>query len=250
MSQSKKEHSEIRDAKDKQDQSAEMSGQESGSAESDGTAQEDADAAQARPEAASGGSKGGQDENTDRIAELEARISALEAENSELKEQYLRKQADFDNFRKRMQREKEEAAKVANKDLMLDILPVIDDFERAIKSAEESRDFDAFHDGIKMIEKQFTGMLERKWGLQRFDSEGEEFDPQKHEAVAAIEDPSAEKAVVLQDFQKGYFLHDKVLRSAMVRVSMPADNEQGRDETSDEESSDESHGENDQQNNG
>ncbi|MFP4643574.1 MAG: nucleotide exchange factor GrpE [Spirochaetales bacterium] len=161
---------------------------------------------------------------SDKVAELEAKVAALEAENSELKEQYLRKQADFDNFRKRMQREKEEAAKFANKDLMLDILPVIDDFERAIKSAEESRDFDAFHDGVKLIEKQFTGMLERKWGLKRIEAEGQEFDPQCHEAVTAEPDPSIKTSVVLEDFQKGYYLHDKVLRSSMVKVAVPEQN--------------------------
>ena len=158
---------------------------------------------------------------SDKVAQLEAKIAALEAENSELKEQYLRKQADFDNFRKRMQREKEEAARFANKDLMLDILPVIDDFERAIKSAEESRDFDAFHDGVKLIEKQFTGMLDRKWGLKRIEAEGQEFDPQCHEAVAAEPDPDVTTSVVLEDFQKGYYLHDRVLRSSMVKVAVP-----------------------------
>ena len=159
--------------------------------------------------------------DADRIAELEARVSALEAENSDLKEQILRKQADFENFRKRMQREKEESARFANKQLLLDILPVIDDFERAIQSAEESKDFNAFHDGIALIEKQFTGMLERKWGLKRFDAEGEDFDPQCHEAVAAETDPKTDTPKVLEAFQKGYLLHDKVLRSAKVKVSMP-----------------------------
>ena len=103
-------------------------------------------------------------------AELEEKIEELTAEVSSLKDQYLRKQADFENFRRRMQREKAETATYANQQLLLDIITIIDDFERAIKSAEESRDFDAFHDGIVMIEKQFTSMLERKWGLQRFDS--------------------------------------------------------------------------------
>ncbi len=159
--------------------------------------------------------------DVDRIAELEARISALESENSDLKEQILRKQADFENFRKRMQREKEESARFANKQLLLDILPVIDDFERAIQSADESKDFNAFHDGITLIEKQFTGMLERKWGLKRFDAEGEDFDPQCHEAVAAETDPNTDTPRVLEAFQKGYLLHDKVLRSAKVKVTMP-----------------------------
>lgn len=157
--------------------------------------------------------------------ELASKIKGLEEELSELKNQYLRKQADFENFRKRMLREKEEFAQFANRQLMLDLIPIIDDFERAIKSAEESRDFDSFHDGIVLIEKQFTSMLERKWGLKRFDSDGEEFDPQKHEAVMTEEDPEHETSVVLEDYQKGYMLHDKVLRSAKVKVSMPVTDE-------------------------
>jgi molecular chaperone GrpE len=179
----------------------------------------------------------------DRISQLEARIRELEQENSELKDQYLRKQADFENFRKRMRKEKEEAATQSNRDLLLDIVGIIDDFERAIRSGEESRDFDSFHDGIALIEKQFTGMLERKWGLRRFDSEGEEFDPQKHEALATEEDPNYEHSVVLEDYQKGYYLDDKVLRSAKVKVSVPpqssGDQEaEGKEATSEEQSDD------------
>ncbi len=200
MSQSKDQQSEIRDAYEEQMNEEQVaSGTEASEDRSEDTSSADAD----------------------RIAELEARVSALEAENSDLKEQILRKQADFENFRKRMQREKEESARFANKQLLLDILPVIDDFERAIQSAEESKDFNAFHDGIALIEKQFTGMLERKWGLKRFDAEGEDFDPQCHEAVAAETDSDTDTPKVLEAFQKGYLLHDKVLRSAKVKVSMP-----------------------------
>ncbi len=159
----------------------------------------------------------------DEVGQLRARVLELEHENSDLKDQYLRKQADFENFRKRMTREKADAIAYANKQLLLDILQIIDDFERAIKSAEESRDFDSFHEGVALIEKQFTSMLERKWGLKRFDSEGEEFDPQKHEAVMTGEDGDHDKPVVLEDYQKGYFLNDKVLRSAKVKVSVPSE---------------------------
>lgn len=160
-------------------------------------------------------------EPNDAAATLRTRVEELEAENSELKNKYLRKQADFENYRKRITREREEAVAYANQQLLLDLTSIIDDFERAIRSAEESRDYDAFHDGIVMIEKQFYGMLERKWGLSRFDSEGEPFDPQKHEAVTAEERTDQDAQIVLEDYQKGYMLHDRVLRSAKVKVSMP-----------------------------
>ncbi len=152
---------------------------------------------------------------------LRLRIQELEHENTELKNQYLRKQADMENYRKRMVRDKENAVQFSNQQLLLDLTSVIDDFERAIRSAEESRDYDSFHDGIVLIENQLTGMLERKWGLKRFESEGEVFDPQKHEAMTTEPRDDHTESIVMEDYQKGYMLHDRVLRPAKVKVSMP-----------------------------
>ncbi len=146
-------------------------------------------------------------------------IEKLKAENEELKDQYLRKYADFENFRKRMFREKEDAIKYANSNLLLDLVAIIDDFERAIKSSEESKDFNNFHSGIELIEKQFTSILEKKYGLKRFDSTGEKFDPERHEAMMAEESNEFDEETVLEDFQKGYMLHDRVLRHSKVKVS-------------------------------
>ncbi|MFO7849049.1 MAG: nucleotide exchange factor GrpE [Spirochaetia bacterium] len=156
------------------------------------------------------------------IKELEDRIKELENENSELKTQYLRKQADFENFRKRMQREKKEAIDYANSNLLLDLVSIIDDFERAIKSSEESKDFESFHSGIKLIEKQFVGMLERKYGLTRMESEGKEFDPQEHEAINMEESADCDVQTVVEEYQRGYKLHDRVLRHPKVKVAVPA----------------------------
>jgi molecular chaperone GrpE len=162
-------------------------------------------------------------ENADNTGgdEHETPIELLEKENIELKDQLLRKQADFENYRKRMIREREQIAAFANQQIMLDLLPIIDDFERAINSTEESKDFDAFHSGILLIEQQFTNMLERKWGLTRFDSVGDEFDPEKHEAVLSEPNKDSEASVVLEDYQKGYMLKDRVLRASKVKVSLP-----------------------------
>jgi molecular chaperone GrpE len=161
-------------------------------------------------------------ERDELLQRLREENEALQQENSELKNQYLRKQADVENFRKRMVRDKQEAVSYANQQLLLDLTAVIDDFERAISSAEESRDYDAFHDGIVLIEKQLTGMLERKWGLKRFESEGQSFDPQRHEAVTTEPRGDHESSIVLEEYQRGYTLHDRVLRSAKVKVSMPS----------------------------
>lgn len=163
------------------------------------------------------------------VVELRNKVRELESENTELKNQYLRKQADMENYRKRMIRDKESAVQFSNQQLLLDMTSIIDDFERAIRSAEESRDYDSFHDGIVLIENQLTNMLDRKWGLKRFDSEGEEFDPQRHEAVTTEARPDHNESIVLEDYQHGYLLHDRVLRSAKVKVSMPVETNEETD---------------------
>lgn len=181
-------------------------------------AAEPAPAGEAAPaEAADGGLAAAQAA----VAALSADKEKLERENAELKDQLLRQRADLDNTRKRLQRDKDEAVQFANKQLLNDVVAIIDDFERAIRSSEGGQDFQGLHDGVSMIEKQFIGVLERKWGIKRFDALGEEFDPQRHEAVAA--EPRADLAAqsILEVYQKGYLLHDKVLRSAKVKVSLP-----------------------------
>ena len=120
-----------------------------------------------------------------------------------------------------MFRDKEDAIRYANADLLSDVLPIIDDFERAIQSAGESKDFEAFHAGVSLIERQLVSVLERNWGLKRFSAAGELFDPERHEALAAEETAEHEDAVVLEEYQKGYILHDRVLRPAKVKVAKP-----------------------------
>jgi molecular chaperone GrpE len=147
---------------------------------------------------------------------------ALNEEIASLKDQLLRKQADFENFRKRMVREREDAIKYANTSLLLDLVEIIDNFERAIKSSEDSTEFESFYDGVVMIEKQFTSMLDSKYGLKRFECIGEEFDPEKHEAIAAVESADVDTQTVTDEFMRGYMLHERVLRHSKVRVAMPS----------------------------
>ncbi len=154
--------------------------------------------------------------------DVESKIKDLEAENAELKDKFLRKNADFENFRKRMFKEKEDSIKFANTSLLGDLIPIIDDFERAINSADQSKDFDTFLKGVEMIEKQFASMLEKKWGLKRFDASGQNFDPEKHEAFMVEESPETKEPQVIEVFQKGYQLNDRVIRHAKVKVAMPA----------------------------
>ena len=159
------------------------------------------------------------------LVNWEQRASELEQKLADLNDQLLRKAADFENFRKRMNREKQELTEFANQNLLLDLLPVIDDFERAIKSAETSQDFASFYEGVGMIEKRLITELENKWGLKRFDSLGEPFDPNRHEALQMEKAAGVTEAVVSEDYVKGYLLKDKVLRFAKVKVLMPEVNE-------------------------
>ena len=153
-------------------------------------------------------------------------VRDFEAKIADLNDQYLRKAADFENYRKRMVREKQEITDFANQNLLLDLLPVIDDFERAIRSAESSdfqsaKEFASFFEGVKMIEKQLSTQLENKWGLKRFDSEGTVFDPNRHEAIQMAKSSEVTEAVVMEDYLKGYLLKDRVIRFAKVKVLMP-----------------------------
>ena len=161
---------------------------------------------------------------------LSEKIACLEAELAESRDQLLRKAADFENFRKRMNQEKQNAIEFANQTLLLDIIPIIDDFERAIQSAEASEELmglpagKAMLDGISMIEKRMVNQLEGKWGLKRFNSVGEQFDPNRHEAMFMEKSPNVEEATVQEDFVKGYLLKDRVIRAAKVKVLVPEDN--------------------------
>ena len=165
----------------------------------------------------------------------EQRIADLEEEVLSLKDKLLRKQADYENFRKRLFKEKEDSVKYANQMLLLDITSVIDDFERAIKSAEESKDFNAFHDGIVLIEKRLVSTLEKKWELKRFNSVGEPFNPDKHLAIAVEEGEEHEVPTVIEDYQKGYLFHERVLRPAKVKVSQPKTKEENNSDINNQE---------------
>jgi molecular chaperone GrpE len=161
------------------------------------------------------------------IARLEAELAETSVKLNEANGNYLRKAADFENFRKRMNQEKQNAIDFANQSLLLDLIPVIDDFERALLSAETSQDFASFRDGIGMIEKRLISLLESRWGLKRFDSAGEPFDPNRHEALMVEKSPDAGEPVVREELLKGYMLKDRVIRSAKVKVLMPETAGQG-----------------------
>ena len=142
--------------------------------------------------------------------------SSLQAENRELRDRYLRAVADFENFRKRAERERADFFKYALSGTLKDLLPIIDNFDRALEHAAEG---DEFHKGVLMIYKQLVDVLQKS-GLRVIDEAGVHFDPNIHEGVVREEDPSVPSQTVLAVLQKGYFLHDRLLRPALVKVAV------------------------------
>ena len=159
-------------------------------------------------------------ENVDEDAVMDGGERDLADEVAALQDQLLRKQADFENFRRRLHRDKDEAIRYANTDVLLDLADVIDGLERAIQTGADA-DVASLRDGVTLIEKQLTGLLERKWGFCRFSSKGEPFDPERHQAIVSEESDSYEVSTVVEDYQRGYQLHGRVVRPARVKVSQP-----------------------------
>jgi len=143
---------------------------------------------------------------------------SLRDEMNRLREMYLRKLAEFDNFRKRTDRERRELKKTAAEGLISELLPVLDNFERAIQHADESEP-QAFREGVEMIAKQFADLLVRS-GLSDIDPAGTQFDPELHEAVQRIEDSDHEAGTVVSVFSKGYTYGGRLIRPAMVSVAV------------------------------
>ena len=150
------------------------------------------------------------------------KIATLEAQCKDLQDQYLRKAADFDNYRKRMIKEKQEAIDYANTNLLSDLLQILDDFDRAIEAGGGDGNAAAFMQGVTMIRSSLLGLLESKYGLQYYEVKGTPFNPEIHEAVATNPSAEVKEPTVGAELQKGYKLKDRILRSAKVMVLMPA----------------------------
>lgn len=136
----------------------------------------------------------------------------------ELNKQILRAAADFDNFKRRTQRERVNLLKYANEKMLIDILPVLDNFERAIDVGEPSTEIKSFIEGMEMIYRQLLEVL-NKAGLSKIDALGKQFDPELHDAVMQVEDENVEDNTIIADLRTGYLYHDKVIRASMVQVA-------------------------------
>lgn len=150
--------------------------------------------------------------------ELQERIQALTAQSEEYMQRLARSQADFDNFRKRTIREKEELGKYASSKLISELVPVIDNFSRALDTNPEGEGSESFVKGVRMIYRQFENVLQAE-GLTAMETIGQPFNPEFHQAVMTVESDEHEEGTVVEELQKGYMLKDKVLRPAMVKVS-------------------------------
>lgn len=148
----------------------------------------------------------------------EMKLQALETEVKELNDRLLRVQADFDNFRRRTRQEKESDAKYRAQSLIEQVIPAIDNFDRALIVKAESDEAKSIQQGMEMIYRQLTEALKNE-GLEIISSVGQNFDPHYHQAVMQVESDEHEPNVVVEELQKGYKLKDRVIRPAMVKVS-------------------------------
>ena len=148
-------------------------------------------------------------------------LEKMRAEAKESHDKYLRLYAETENYKKRMNRDAVEGQKYYNEGIIKDLLPVMDNLERALSHAGED---DPLIEGVRMVKKQFMDVL-AKFGVTQVESVGLPFDPEKQQAIMQIETEEYEPGIVVEEFQKGYFLNERILRPAMVTVAKrPAEN--------------------------
>ena len=154
------------------------------------------------------------------LAKLKKKVEAFEVEKNELNDRFLRKVAEFDNYKKRTETEYSQLIKNASADLITDLLPVLDDLERSLASVEDkdkADNFEHFHEGVELIYKNLSKVLEKR-GVKPIESVGQKFDPEKHDALMQMESDQPSDTII-DEHLKGYEMHDRVLRHSQVLVS-------------------------------
>ncbi len=186
------------------------------------------------------------------IEELRSEVAALakakaeaEEERDQYKEKMLRAAADLENFKRRSRRNEEEYKRYGIKDVVMELIPAVDNLERALDhvakqlEAESTAGDESLIDGVKMVYRQILAALE-KHGVKGFEALHEDFDPERHEAIQQVESTEFDTGTVVEQFQKGYFLHDRLLRPSLVSVAKrvdPPEEDEGSEEVTPEESS-------------
>jgi molecular chaperone GrpE len=168
-----------------------------------------------------------EEEERSAIAAAEEKLKALQQNLEELKDRHLRKLAEFDNMRKRAEREKNEYFRHALASFLIDLFPIADSFDRALAHAAGGEREGDLGQGVAMIRRQFDDLF-RKYGVTDVDTSGF-FDPNVHEAVATEPTSDVPKDTIVEVLRRGYFLNDKLLRPALVKVAVPAEDDEGRE---------------------
>lgn len=156
-----------------------------------------------------------EDSNAVDTAAIQAELDKKTQELQESEDRLMRLRADFDNFRRRTRQEKEELSAVVLQGILADLLPLLDNFERAL--AVETSAEEAFKEGMSMVYNQFVASLQKN-GLEPIKAVGEKFDPNFHQAVMRVEDAEQEDDTIIEELQKGYMAHGRVIRPSMVKV--------------------------------
>lgn len=152
------------------------------------------------------------------LEELHTKLAEAERKAEENYQKFLRAQADLENFRRRTRKEREEQTKYASLPLIEQLLPVLDNFDRALAASTEASDVENFAKGVDMVFRQVKEILQKE-GLEPIEAIGTPFDPNFHQAVMMVDSEEHESGIVVEEVQKGYKLKDRVIRPAMVKVS-------------------------------
>lgn len=159
------------------------------------------------------------------VEELQKRIEELEKESNEWKEKFLRKAAEFENYKRRTENDQLNLLNYAAESFIKKILPVVDDFERSLEHINDSNDYEKLKEGVQLIYNKLIKVLEEQ-GVKKIEAVGKPFDVEYHEALMQREDPSVPPHTVLDELEKGYMYRDKVIRHSKVVVSSEAQAEE------------------------
>ncbi len=156
----------------------------------------------------------------DKLKKRDSEVKLLKQEIADLKEQYLRKIAEMENLRKRLEREKSDFLQFSTSEILSELLEIQDNFERALQSSGQDEEAGTFREGIELIYRMFQSFLTRK-GVQPIEIQDKKFDPNLHHAMTMEESEEVEEPEVVEELQKGYTLHSRLLRPTLVKVAVP-----------------------------
>ena len=208
---------EAKKAAEEQDAAQEAAGEDT-EAVAEETVEEEADSEASEEEALEETAEEGSEKGAKGLFKRKPKKDKKDEQIEELKDKLTRQMAEFDNFRKRTEKEKSAMYEIGAKDIIEKILPVVDNFERGLGAVTEEQKEDSFVSGMEMIYKQIMTILDSV-GVKAIEAVGNEFDPDFHNAVMHVEDEEVGENIVVEEFQKGYTYRDTVVRHSMVKVA-------------------------------